>query len=119
MIQNGLTKEVGYLDGRLLKCCLGKRPCISEHAEAMRKKFHARLWTLRHLQAAGLSQDDLLAIYKTFLRSLLDYTLVVYHLMLTGDQSEKIESLQKCAVKIMYGHDKSYREIMLSLEGKL
>jgi len=48
----------------------------------------------------GLSTDDLLCFYKSVILFVLEYGLVVWHHHLTHTQSDKLEALQKRAVRI-------------------
>ena len=91
-------------------------PTIQAHVEHLRTSFRKRLWVIRHLFKAGLSQSDLVAMYKTFLLSLLDYACVVYHCMLNTTQAHMLEHLQKSALQIIYGHKTSYEE-MIEISG--
>ena len=43
---------------------------------------------------------------------MLDSSSVVYHSILTADQSAKLENLQARTLKIIYGNKKSYRETL-------
>ena len=85
----------------------------------MRKKFRGRLWLLRHLQRVQVPKDDLLALYKSLLLSVLDYAAVVYHPLLKKTQADMLERLQAAAMKITYGWKRSYPKIMEDLDGKL
>ena len=97
----------------------GARPTLSEHIEQMKMKFRGRLWLLRHLQKADVPTEDLVKMYKCFLLSILDYASVVYHPLLSGDQANQIEGLQRSALKIIFGFRKKYSEIMDEQEGVL
>ena len=77
----------------------GTKPLVNEHVFQLKRKFRGRLWVLRHLQKAGLDTDHLLAMYKCFLRSLIDYAAVVIHPMLTAEQEKELESLQGAALR--------------------
>ena len=59
-----------------------------------------------------MSCEDLLAMYKCFILPVLDYSAVVYHSMLTKEQSTSLEALQRTAIKIIYGWDKHYEDII-------
>ena len=60
------------------------------------------------MKRSGMSQDDLLFMFKTVIRPVLDFATVAYHTMLTKSQSERLERLQKRAIKIICGVNKSY-----------
>ena len=80
----------------------GNKPNVRNHISHLKKKFRARLWILRHLQRASLSDDDLLAMYKCFILTVLDFSAVVYHSMLSREQSDELEGLQRAALKVTF-----------------
>ena len=85
---------------------------MDAHIEYISTKFRKRLWYLRHLKKAGVPADVLIILYKCFLVSILDYASVVYHPMLTGEQTAAIERLQASALRVVYSYDKSYKELL-------
>ena len=50
----------------------------------------------------GTSQEDLKIIYILFIRSLLDQSATVWHSSLTDDDTNDLERVQKCAMKIIF-----------------
>ena len=58
---------------------------------------------LTKLKYAGVSQEDLLDIYKLFIKSVPDYCAVAFHSSLTLEQSSKIEQIQKVCPKVILG----------------
>ena len=97
---------------RQLGFTFSKRPTVDAHIEETSLKFRKRLWYLRHLKSAGLPEVDLIAMYKCFLLSVLDYASVVYGLMLTKEQAQALEKLQSSALKVIYGLKYSYGELL-------
>ena len=97
-------KQLGFFFGR--------KPTIDVQIEEMSLKFRKRLWYIRHLKAAGLPSEDLIAMYKCFLLSVLDYASVVYGPMISGEQAQQLERLQATALKIIFGLKHSYRELL-------
>ena len=71
------------------------------HVDALCSKVASRLYFLKLLKRSGLSADDLLCFYKSVIRSVLEYGSVVWHHHLTLAQSDKLEALQKRAVRII------------------
>ena len=57
-----------------------------------------------------MASSDLLYVYLTVLRPVLDFAVPTYHSLLTVTQSNSLETLQKKAFKIIYGSDLSYAE---------
>ena len=56
---------------------------------------------LTRLSYVGVHIDDLLDVYKLFIRSIIEYCSVVYHSRLTEEQSNKIERIQKTCLKVI------------------
>ena len=75
-------------------------------------KTRRRFWVLRHLRPFGLSEDKLLSVYKSVVRSVIEFTSLVYHSMLTKEQSNDIERLQMQALKCIYGLQYTYSSIL-------
>ena len=81
-------------------------------AEAICRKFRARIWTLRHLYHRGFSQEDLVKVYKSTILPCYDYCSAVYHSSLTLSQTIVLERLQGKALKAIFGFEPSYRELV-------
>ena len=70
------------------------------------------MWTLRHVKKAGLKQSDLLKTFNSVIRPTLEYAAPTFHPMLTLEQRDKIEQVQKRASKIIFGWDSNYDELI-------
>jgi hypothetical protein len=64
------------------------------------------------LRKAGLTQDELLRVYCSTIRSVVEFCSVVYGPLLTQAQSESLERLQSQCLKIIYGFDRSYASLL-------
>ena len=71
--------------------------------DALCQKVNTKLYFLKQLKRAGLSPNDLLCFYSTAIRPVLEYACVVWHHGLTKTQSDRLEALQKRAVRIIWG----------------
>ena len=67
----------------------------------MFSKVSSRLYFLKQLKRTGVSSDDLLYFYTVVIRPVFEYACVVWHHNLTASQSDKLESLQKRALRII------------------
>ena len=94
---------------KILGFWFGPNPNVNVHIQKLKEKFRSRLWSLRHLKRSGMQPSDLLFVYLSILRPVLDYAVPTYHPLLTLAQSDNLESLQKRALKIVYGPSLSYR----------
>ena len=88
-----------------------RRPTCHAHIEVLKKRMRERTWVLWHLKHAGFTQNELARVYKTVIRPVLDYCCVVYHPLLTDEMDQEVERMQSRALRIIYGYEKSYREI--------
>jgi len=61
-----------------------------------------QLYYLKQLKRTGLPADDLLYFYSTVIRPVLKYGCAVWHHDLTVARSQKLESLQKRALRIIH-----------------
>jgi hypothetical protein len=76
------------------------------------KKARRRYWVLRHLKKHGMNQEELVQVYASLVRSVIEFTSVVYGPMLNQDQEDRLEKLQGQSLKIVFGFDKSYRQVL-------
>ena len=65
-----------------------------------------------HLMAAGVPIKDIVTIYSTTIRPVIEYAAQVYHPMMTKQQNDDLERLQRSSLKIIYGPKISYREAL-------
>ena len=72
---------------------------VASQVESLCKRFRARTWALRDLRKAGLDHSDLLKVYKTTIRPVIEYSAVIYHSMLNQEQTAYIERQQTRALK--------------------
>ena len=59
-----------------------------------------------------MNPNDLLFVYLSVLRPVLDFAAPTYHPLLTVTQTAALEALQRKAYKIIYGSDVSYLEAL-------
>ena len=67
------------------------------------KSAYSRLSMITKLRYVGVEIEDLIDIYKLFIRSVTEYCSVVFHSSLTTEQSNKIERIQKTCLKVILG----------------
>ena len=83
------------------------------------KKANQKMFTLRKLKAAGLNSQELLIVYKGYIRPLLEYAAPLWHPGLTKQQVDQVENIQKQVCKYILGRNyKSYTESLATLEMK-
>ena len=89
-----------------------KRPNAAHHVTIVINKLYGKLWTLRFLKRSKMAPSNLLKVYKEVLRTSAEYSSVVYGSLIPEYLSEKLESVQKQALKIIFGHDVDYDELV-------
>ena len=47
---------------------------VHDQVEQLCKRFRSRTWALRDLRKAGLSENDLLTVYKSTIRPIIEYS---------------------------------------------
>ena len=97
-------KIVGYTFGRC--------PGPLEHVKAVRKSYGARAWMIRHLKRSGIDAPTLVPVYTAMIRPLFDYVAPAYTTMLTGDQEESLERMQRNTLKTIFGYDTPYGQCL-------
>ena len=98
---------------KILGFIFENRPSVATHVEETIKKTRRRYWVLRHLRRYGFDEKELVMVYQSLLRPVLEYCSVVYHSLLTGALSANIERVQYQALKCIYGcTGESYRTLL-------
>ena len=97
---------------KILGFTFDRRPNANRHVEKLIERFYSRLWTIRFLKRSGIKQDNLLEVYNSVLRSAVEYCSTVYHSMIPASLSDKLERVQRQALKIIYGWNENIDRIM-------
>ena len=81
------------------------------HVDHMCQKAFNRLWMIRRLKPLGATVDELIEVYQTQIRCLLEFAVAAWNSGLTKAQINQLERVQKCALAIIlqddyvdYGH---------------
>jgi hypothetical protein len=73
-----------------------------KHIDFIVSKSVSRLYFLKQLKRAGLSSSHLLHFYLTVIRPILEYASPLWHPTLTKSQAERLEAVQRRALKIIF-----------------
>ena len=68
------------------------------------------MWQLIHLRKAKIGKNELAQVYKSTLRSIVEFCSPVYSSMLTAGQEKRLEDIQAKATRIIFGPEKSREE---------
>ena len=74
------------------------------HVDSIVPKAAKRLYILRILRCSNVSTTDLVAVYITLIRPLLEYGCIVWHFSLPLCLSDRLESIPKKALRIILPH---------------
>ena len=84
---------------------------VRSHINLVCSRLRARTWAINKLKRCGLSNEELLLVYKSAIRPVAEYVAVVWHPMMTEDQSNELEKQQIHALKNIYGCDISANKL--------
>ena len=87
---------------KLLGLTINNKLKWDDNINFMVKKASKHFYILRVLSRNGVSSSDLLLIYISLVRSILEYAYPVWHTNLPRYLSEKVELVQKRAMRIIY-----------------
>ena len=99
---------------KLLGVMLSTDLSWSPRVDYLYGKCAPRLYLLTLLKRAGVAPSDTLRIYTSMIQSVLEYACAIWHTSLTKGQSDKLESIQKRPLRIIF-RDKSYSEALSTL----
>ena len=78
----------------------------------MSHRAFTKIWILRRLKSLGATRKSLLLIYYRHIRSIVEYAAPAWHKAITHRQADRLERVQRVALKLIFGHHKSYRTIL-------
>ena len=93
---------------KLLGFHFGREPNAVFHVTQLVEKFYRKLWSLRFLKKSGMEPDDLWKVYLTVILPSIEYCSEIYDSLIPAYLSDKLESVQRQAVKIVYGYGVNY-----------
>ena len=80
---------------KILGFVFGKKPNVSEHVDYVITKYYRAVWSISHIKKSKIPVQTIVNVYCVMLRPIIEFCHVVYHPMLSEEQSEKIEKLQR------------------------
>ena len=76
-----------------------------DHVTSICAKSAKRLHFLKLLKRSAMSADDLLHYYKSVIRPVTEYSCFVWHSSLTKEQANRLENVQRRAVRLIFGNN--------------
>ena len=87
---------------KLLGVTISQDLTWNKRVDTIVKKAGKRLYMLYQLKRAGITQKDLVSVYVSVVRSVLEYACPVWHTNFTQYLSDNIEVIQKRALKCIF-----------------
>ena len=87
---------------KLLGVILSSDLSWEEHVNFMLQKVAKRMYCIHYLVRARIPAADVIIIYCSIIRSVLEYACPVWHPGITQKQSDEIEKVQKRCLKLIY-----------------
>ena len=82
-------------------------------------KAYSRVSLLTKLKYVGVKIEDLIDVYILYIRSLTEYCSVVFHSRLSVEDSDCLERIQKCCLRIILGDNYVSYSAALEMTGLL
>ena len=86
---------------KILGVTISDRLTWENHITDLVKKTSCRLYFLRMLKRAGATTPDLVTVYTSLIRPLMEYCSPVWHTSLTRSQTKLLEAIQRRALNII------------------
>ena len=97
------SKEIERVESfKLLGIVLSSDLSWSAQDDYMLRKVAKRMYCIHYLVRARVKDTDVLTIYCSVIRTVLEYACPVWHPGLTQKQSDEIEKIQKRCLKLIY-----------------
>ena len=96
---------------KLLGFIFSDYPNVSAQIDNLISRANKRVFVLRYY-AAFMPGKDLVKLYCSLVSSILEYSSVTYHSMLTRSQVNRLENVQKRCLKCIFGYGHTYPELL-------
>ena len=97
---------------KLLGFIFSSKPNINAQIDNIVQRAASRSFMLRHLANIHCNKDKLRNVYCSIIRSILEYSSVVYGPLILKYQANRLENVQKKCLRAIYGHKLSYEELL-------
>ena len=115
IVMNGISLPI-VTQTKLLGITLSSDFNWQAHVDGIVKKSSKALYMLYIMKKYRPPRKQLVQIYTTYIRPLLEYCAPVFHAGLTASQANQLERVQKRALKLIGGFDGSYRQLLEDLQ---
>ena len=97
---------------KMLGFFFSNKPTVQIQIDKLIRKASKRIFVLLNYKKNGVGVDKLKVIYMATIRSVVEHSSNTYHSQLNKGQENQIERLQKRALKIVYGYNLSYEQLL-------
>ena len=87
----------------ILGVTLDKNCGFASHVLNAARKLRSRSWAISRLKRKGMSEGDLLKVYSSLIRPVVEYASPVWHSTITSEQSYMLEKEQSHVLRQIYG----------------
>ena len=92
---------------KLLGVVLTSNLSWQAQTDYMCQRAYSRTWMIRRLKPLGASQEELIEVYATQIRCILEFAVAVWNAGLTKAQVNQLERVQKCVLAVIL--DQNYK----------
>ena len=85
---------------------------MTEHINYICQKYKKAAWSINHIKRAGMNNSIIVTVYTSILRPIIEFCSPVYHSLITEEQSNMLERLQKMTLKIIFGFNIEYEKLL-------
>ena len=97
------NKTIETVDNcKLLGVILNKKLTWDDHIEYTVRKASRRIYFIRLLKRSGVSDENIIKVYTSTIRAVLEYAAEVWHPGLTRSLKHQLEHIQKRVLNIVY-----------------
>ncbi len=112
VVINGIGVE-RVKSAKLVGVTISEDMTWTEHVNVIHGRGSRRLYFLRLLKRSGASPHDIIKVYTSIIRPVMEYACPVWHSSLTKSQASLLENVQRRALKIAYP-DIDYESAMVT-----
>ena len=109
--EDGETIESGNTL-KMLGFVFSNKPTVNAQVENLIRKANKRYFALIKYKRAGINKTKLKEIFISIMRSVVEFSAVVYHSQLNKQQTELLEKVQKRSLRLIYGFEKDYKDLL-------
>ena len=114
LVKNGTILESAP-ELKLLGFTFSEKPDCNRQIYNLIRRATKRIFVLNHY-SKFMPGEDLKKLYWALIRSVLEYSGVIYHSQISNYQSNRLEAIQKRCLRMMYGHQKTYGALLKEAE---